>query len=130
MARDRGSARSWGDSGGDGMGDHAEGNDVGEGGGINPASISIARCSGSFWSCFATRAVAILHSFGRGGADAGTGAGAGLGVGAVVGSGGVAFGGGAARAPGGNPECCLWSGVIVDSTVKPPLVWPGEGTKR
>ena len=85
---------------GDGMGDHAEDNDdVGDGGGINSASISIARRFGSALSSFATRVAAILHILGRGGADAGTGAVAGVGAvgrhGAgrvALGCGGVAFG--------------------------------------
>ena len=81
------------------MGDHAEDDvgddddDVGDGGGVNSASI-IAHRFGSALSSFATRVAAILHIPGRGGADAGAGAGAGAGVGAVVGSGGVVFGGG------------------------------------
>ena len=143
MAADR---RSCGDSGGDdgggGMGDHSEddddvdggGDNVGEGSGVNSASVSNARRSdSSLTTSLATRAVAILHSLGRGGADANTGAGAGVGV--VVGSGGmvsggVVSGGGATRAPGGDFEHCLWRGVIVDSTAKPFLVWLGEGTER
>ena len=77
------------------MGDHAEDDDdMGDGGGVNSALISIARRFGSALSSFATRVAAILHILGRGGADAGAGAGAGAGVGAVVGSGGVVFGGG------------------------------------
>ena len=113
---------------------HAEDDDdVGDGGGVNSASILIARRSGSFLTAsFATRAVAILHSLSCGGVDAGTGAGAG--VGAVVGSGGVifgggvVFGGGAIFGSGGSPvhvrgmNRLRWVGPIVDSTVKP-LLW-------
>ena len=68
---------------------------MGDGGGVNSASISIARSSdSSLAASLATRKVAILHSLGRSGANAGIGTGAGVGVGAVVSCGGVAFGGG------------------------------------
>ena len=132
------------------MGDHAEDDDdVGNGGGVNSASISIARRFGSALSSFATRVAAILHILDRGGADAGAGAGAA--VGAVVGSGGVAFGGGGvvvdssgvvfggggvavgsggSRVSGRGMNRLHWVGAIVDSTAKPLLWWPGEGTKR
>ena len=110
------------------MGDHAEDDDdVGDGGGVNSASISIARRFGSALSSFATRVAAILHILGRGGADAG--AGAGTAVGAVVGSGGVAFGdggvvvgSGGSRMSGRGMNRRHWGGAIVDSTVKP-LLW-------
>ena len=109
-------------------------------GGANPASTPNVCRSGSASTCLATRAVAILHSLDRGGADAGAGAT----IGAVVRSGGVVFGGGGAdfgcggvvfgcsvtRAPGGDLDKCLWSDVIVGPTAKPLLVWPGEGTKQ
>ena len=45
------------------------------------------------------------------------------------GDGGVIFGSGSTRAPGGDLDCNLWSGFIMDSTAKQLLVWPGEGTK-
>ena len=117
------------------------GDDVGDGGGVNSASFPIARRSGSSWPSFATCAVAVLHSLGRGGAVAGAGAAVGRGgavagasaaVGAVArdGAGRVVFGNGGNSLPGGDFDCSLWSGVIVDSAAKPLLVWPGEGTKR
>ena len=117
-----------------------EGDDVGEGRGVNPASISNVGHSGRSPFCLATRAVAILHSLGHGCAGAGAGAAIGAvdctccevfgGGGADFGSGGVAFGCSATRAPGSGFDRCLWSGVIVDSVPKPLLVWPGEGVKR
>ena len=137
------------------MGDHAEGgdggvdedgngvdegDDVGKGGGINPASISNVCHSGSSPFCFATRAVAILHSLGYGCAGAGAGTAIGAvdctccevfgGGGADFGSGGVAFGCRATSAPDGGFDRCLRSGVSVDSIPKPLLMWPGEGVKR
>ena len=115
--------------------------DVGDGGGVNSASILIARRSGSFLTAsFAMCAVAILHPLGCGGADADTGAGAG--VGAVVGSGGIVFIGGvvvgigeifdsgSSPVHGRSVNRLHWVGPIGDSTVKPLLWWPGEGTKR
>ena len=105
---------------------------------------------------FATRAAAILHNPGRGGAVTGAGAGAAVGAvgqdgagrvafgsgGVVVDSSGMAFGSGAVISSGaiigsgGSCESsrgtnrCHWVGPILDSTVKPLLWWPGEGTKR
>ena len=92
----RSCGNSGGDGGGDGTGDHAEGeddvgdsDDVGNGGGVNSASIPIVRSfDSSFIASFTTRAVAILHSPGRG-ADAGIDTCAGVGVGAVVSFGGL-----------------------------------------
>ena len=50
--------------------------------------------------------------------------------GAVFGSGGLVFGGGGDCLPGSDLDRRFWIGVIMDSTAKPLLVWPGEGTKR
>ena len=101
---------------------------MGDGGGVNSASFPIARRSGSSWPSFATCAVAVLHSLGRGGAVAGAGAA----VGAVArdGAGRMVFGNGGNSLPDDDFDYSLWSGVIVDSAAKPLLVWPGEGTKR
>ena len=130
---------------------HAEGeddlggddDDMGDGRGVNSASIAKTRHFGSFFTTsFTARVVAILHSPGRG-ADAGTDTCAGVGVGAVVSCGGVVFGGGGvvvgngaifgsdgSRVPSRGANRLHWVGPIADSTVKPPLWRPGEGTKR
>ena len=117
-----------------------DGDDVG----VNLASIQIVRSfDSSLTASFATRAVAILHSLGCSSLDAGIGASAGVGVGAAVGSGGVVFGGGSmvfgsgaifgsggSHVSGSGANRLHWVGPVMDSTVKPLLWWPGEGTKR
>ena len=162
MAVERRCSRSCGDTsrdrGGDGTSDCAEGDDdvdegdddVGEGGGVNPASTPNVCRKSSALSYLATRAVAILHSLGRGVADAGSGAaigavGSGGGVvfgggGADFGSGGLVFGCSVTRAPGGDPcvSVCdqpvvistIASGAVSSSTRPRSLSWCGRAKAR